>query len=252
MEEKNSVQDIRVSVLLIYGKIMLESNYSPAEIKTNLEKIKNFMNIAYYSFFITQTVLVLINTVNNDVKMISVNNNSYNFEKMGLAKVVVSDFFAKKIAVNDLYTKLTNISEHTYEFPFHIQIFCSGLICASMYCLINKTSFVALLAFGIGIIGYALYLLLQKKVNVNIFSVFLYSMSISLISVILFKRGIISDSFSLILSCLMPLLPGSTIVNAIKSGINGDYLSGLSQGFSAINTILMLGIPVAFIISNYG
>lgn len=252
MDDSNSIKDIRVSVLLVYGKIMLESNYSPSEIKDNLQKIKEFMDVPYYSFFITQTVLVLINTINNDVKMINVNNNSYNFEKMGLAKVVVSDFFKKKIDVNEVYKKLKDISEHTYEFPFHIQIFCSGLICGSMYCLINTTSIVALMSFFIGVIGYGLYLFLQRKVNVNIFSVFLYSTFISLVSIFLFKNGIISDSFSLILSCLMPLLPGSTIVNAIKSGINGDYISGLAQGFNAINTILMLGIPVAFIISNYG
>ena len=57
------------------------------------------------------------------------------------------------------------------------------------------------------------------------------------------------NTFALILSCMMPLFPGATLVNAIRAGINGDYIVSLSQGVEAINTALMLGLPVAFLLT---
>ena len=79
----------------------------------------------------------------------------------------------------------------------------------------------------------------------------MYSTIVSVLAVLLAKNNIAEDSFSLILSCMMPLLPGATLVNAIRNSIGGDYLSGLALASEALNTALMLGLPVAFILSNF-
>lgn len=242
--------DSYIKVLILYGKLMLESNYGASEVRNNLIKMMYFMKINYFSFFITTTSLMLVNQKTNDVKMINVKKNSYNFEKMGHIKAKVDAFFEKKIDADQLYKEFKKIDNHSYAFPFYVQVFSAGLICGSMYVLIAKLSLTALVSLVLGVLGYIIYLLLEKYINITIFSVFLYSTFISLVAVFLAKQNIADDSFSLILSCMMPLLPGATFVNAIRASIDGDYLTGLSQASEAINTALMLGLPVAFILTN--
>ncbi|MGM0219241.1 threonine/serine ThrE exporter family protein [Enterococcus sp. AZ126] len=243
--------DLNIKVLIIYGKLMLESNYGVSEVRSNLIQMMLFMGINSFSFYITPTNLMLINQQTNDVKMLSIQKYSYNFEKMSHIKTKVDAFLTKKITTDELYKEFKQIDKHDYAFPRHVQIFVAGIICGSMYILINKLSMAAFLAFLVGVVGYFCYIILEKYINIKIFSIFLYSTIVSTLAVLLVKNNITQDSFSLTLSCMMPLLPGATLVNAIRDSIDGDYLSGISQASEAINTALMLGLPVAFILTNF-
>lgn len=247
----DSTTDLKIRVLILYGKLMLESNYDVSSIRTNLAQMIVFMKIDFFSFYITPMNLMLINQKTNDVKMLSIRSYSYNFEKMGHIKINVDNYLNGEIPLEELYKELKKIDKLNYAFSIPIQVLGAGIICGSMFILINKFSFSAILAFLLGVIGYFCYIILEKYINIKIFSVFLYSTIVSVLAVLLAKNNIAEDSFSLILSCMMPLLPGATLVNAIRNSIGGDYLSGLALASEALNTALMLGLPVAFILSNF-
>ncbi|MDA9472768.1 threonine/serine ThrE exporter family protein [Enterococcus sp. 5H] len=247
----DNTTDLKIRVLILYGKLMLESNYDVSSIRTNLAQMIVFMKIDFFSFYITPMNLMLINQKTNDVKMLSIRSYSYNFEKMGHIKINIDNYLTKDITLEQLYKELKKIDKLNYAFSIPIQVLGAGIICGSMFILINKFSFSAILAFLLGVIGYFCYILLEKYINIKIFSVFLYSTIVSVLAVLLAKNNIAEDSFSLILSCMMPLLPGATLVNAIRNSIGGDYLSGLALASEALNTALMLGLPVAFILSNF-
>ncbi|RSU00302.1 hypothetical protein CBF37_02945 [Vagococcus vulneris] len=229
---------------------MLESHYEIAEVREEMDQLMKAMNVDHFYSYITQTGLMLIDQKTNDVKMISIKNYSYNFEKMGHIKESVNAFLKNEISEEELYDKFKKIESKTYAFSYPIQVLSAGVICGAMYVLINSLTVTALLSFVIGIVAYSVYLILEKYISIKTFSVFLYSSFISIIAVVLFKNNVTSDSFSLVLSCIMPLLPGATLVNSIRASINGDYLTGLSMAADAINVSLMLGIPVAFILTN--
>lgn len=247
----DSTTDLKIRLLILYGKLMLESNYDVSSIRTNLAQMIVFMKIDFFSFYITPMNLMLINQKTNDVKMLSIRSYSYNFEKMGHIKINVDNYLNGEIPLEELYKELKKIDKLNYAFSIPIQVLGAGIICGSMFILINKFSFSAILAFLLGVIGYFCYIILEKYINIKIFSVFLYSTIVSVLAVLLAKNNIAEDSFSLILSCMMPLLPGATLVNAIRNSIGGDYLSGLALASEALNTALMLGLPVAFILSNF-
>lgn len=247
----DSTTDLKIRLLILYGKLMLESNYDVSSIRTNLAQMIVFMKIDFFSFYITPMNLMLINQKTNDVKMLSIRSYSYNFEKMGHIKINVDNYLNGEIPLEELYKELKKIDKLKYAFSIPIQVLGAGIICGSMFILINKFSFSAILAFLLGVIGYFCYIILEKYINIKIFSVFLYSTIVSVLAVLLAKNNIAEDSFSLILSCMMPLLPGATLVNAIRNSIGGDYLSGLALASEALNTALMLGLPVAFILSNF-
>lgn len=244
-------EDGKVKLLMLYGKLMLENHYEIDSIRNDMTQLMEALGVNHFYIYITQTGLILINQQTNDVKMVSAKSYSYNFEKMGHIKEVTTAFINCEITEEDLYKRLKEIEEKSYSFSYPIQIISAGIICGSMYVLINNFSNVAVISFFLGIIGYSVYLLLEKYVKIKTFSVFLYSTFISIVTVFLFKNHIINEPFSLILGCIMPLLPGATFVNSIRASINGDYITGLSQASDAINISLMLGAPVAFILTNF-
>lgn len=247
MEELNNKN---AALLLRYGRIMLKSNYATNDVKNNLIKMSHFIKSAEYSFFVTETALIVINSIDNEVRMVTVKDNAYNFEKTTLVEKEVALFYNHQISADTLYKKLAAIDHMTVGFPLYIQLLCAGTISGAAYCMFNQTSATALLAFFVTIIAYFVYLLVQKFLQVKMLSALVYSLCVSIISILLYKKALIPDSFSLILSGLMPLLPGSVIVNSIKASINGDYISGLTQGIYAINTLLMLVFPVVFVLTN--
>lgn len=247
---KTTSKDEIIKLLLLYGKIMLENNYEVAEIRSYMNQLMNALNANHFYFYITQTGIVLIDKQTNDVKMVGIRSYSYNFEKMGHIKEAITEFTCHNISKEELYKRLRQIEDKSYSFSYPIQIVSAGIICGSMYVLINSFSSTAFLSFFLGVIAYSVYLVLEKYIKIKIFSVFLYSSFISIVTVFFFKNHLAPDPFSLILSCIMPLLPGTTFVNSIRASINGDYLTGLSLASDAINVSLMLGIPVAFILTN--
>lgn len=237
-----------IKTALFYGKMLLENNYAILEVREKLKKLLDFMNLDYFSIFMTQTGLVLINLQTNEVKMINATKTTYNFEKIGKIEAVVKSFYSKEINISELYNQLRQIDKKSYSFSVFFQLISAGVICSSMYVLINGLAINALLAFVVGAGAYFIYLLLNAYVDVQIFSVFIASCFISLMAQFLFKHNLVNNEFSIFLSCIMPFLPGASLVNSIRSSIQGDYITGLAQGISTVNTAIMLTLPFIYLL----
>lgn len=246
-----SQNDLRIKTVILYSKLMLESNYGASQIKKNLIQIMTIMDINVFSFYITPTNVMLINKKTGDVKMVSVENSSYDFDKMGQVKLAVNKFNAGQLSLNQLYESFEEIETQKESFPIYTQVFFAGLMCGAMNLLISKTGKDVLLAGVVSLVCYFFYIIFDKYINIKNFSVFLYSLLVSAIAVLCVRHHLAQNSFSLVLSCMMPLLPGATLVNSIRDSIEGDYFSSISQISEAISTALMLGLPAAFILANF-
>lgn len=245
--QSNDIND-EIKVALFYGKMLLENNYAILEVREKLKKLLDFMHLDYFSIFMTQTGLVLINLETNEVKMINATKTTYNFEKIGKIESVIKSFYSKEIEIDDLYTQLRQIDKKSYSFSVFFQLISAGVICSSMYVLISGLTVNTLLAFAVGAGAYFIYLVLDAYVDVQIFSVFIASCFISLMAQFLFKHNLVSNEFSIFLSCIMPFLPGASLVNSIRSSIQGDYITGLAQGISTVNTAVMLTLPFIYLL----
>lgn len=246
-----SQNDLRIKTVILYSKLMLESNYGASQIKKNLIQIMTIMDINVFSFYITPTNVMLIHKKTGDVKMVSVENSSYDFDKMGQVKLAVNKFNAGQLSLNQLYESFEEIETQKESFPIYTQVFFAGLMCGAMNLLISKTGKDVLLAGVVSLVCYYFYIIFDKYINIKNFSVFLYSLLVSAIAVLCVRHHFAQNSFSLVLSCMMPLLPGATLVNSIRDSIEGDYFSSISQISEAISTALMLGLPAAFILANF-
>lgn len=242
-------KELGTNVLLLYGKIMLEGQYEVYDVRSNLKKLMKSMNLNY-TVFLTPTDLILIDRDSNDVKMVATANDSYNFEKIQKTDQAITQFTNKKISMENLYDQLKTIENDTSSFPKYIQVLAAGVLCGASDILFNHLSITIIYAFLIGSFSYLVYLIIDKYLRIPVFSTFLYSTLVSLFAVFFFKQGWIGNSYAIIISCMMPLIPGNLFIKAIKNSINGDYISGLAFIAKALITTFMLVLPALFIATN--
>lgn len=251
MDSQTNFNDI-VQVCLLYGKILQESNATSDMINGNIQKIINHLNVENdeISTFNAETSFVIINRHDNTVKMIPVERSGYNFEKILRVERVLDDFLANRLDTQSFLNELRVINNKTYSFPKRIRIVSAALVCGGMNVIMNGLNWSFLTTFLLGIIGYWLYLKIKETTKINIFAILSYSTIICFLIVGLVKLHIVVEPYSILFSCIMPLLPGTTFVNAIRAMMDGNYLTGMIQSMDAFSTALMLGLPVAIIFSS--
>lgn len=242
-------KELATNILLLYGKIMLEGQYEVYDVRSNLNNLMKIMEVNY-TVFLTPTDLMLIDQDSNDVKMIATENDSYNFEKIQKTERVIVQFTDKKISMENLYKQLESIENFTSTFPDYIRVLAAGVICAACNILYDQFSMTVIYVFFIGSFGYVLYLMTEKYLRIPVFSTFIYSAVVSLFAVLFHKQGWVGNSYSVIISCMMPLVPGNLFIKAIKNSINGDYISGLAFVAKAMVITFMLVLPALFIATN--
>lgn len=78
-------------------------------------------------------------------------------------------------------------------------------------------------------------------------SEFLSSLLIGLTAILSIRVGLGANQDLIIIGCVMPLVPGVQITNAIRDLLAGHYVSGVSRGTEAMMTATMIGFAIAFI-----
>ncbi len=241
-----------MKLCLFYGKILQESNATNEMINENIQRIARHLNLSEdeLSTYNAQTSFIIINRHDNSVKMIPVTHSAYNFEKLVRVDDLLDHFLNDKLTVAEFFDKLRVIDSKTYSFSKWIQITSAAILCSAMGVIINGLNSSIWITFLLGFIGYWFFLDIQKTIQIKAFSLLSYSTFICLVIVFLSKHAFLSEPYSILFSCIMPLLPGTTFVNSIKAIMDGNYISGLIQSLDAINTALMLGLPAAIIFSS--
>ncbi len=243
--------DSIMKICLLYGKILQESNATNEMIENNIQRIARHLGLQEeeISTYNAQTSFILINRHNNTVKMIPTKHVAYNFEKLVRTENLLTEFLTNKISPDTFYEGLQKINQRTYPYPKYIQILSAACVASGMNVLINGLDIGLPITFLLVIIGYSFYLWMQEKFSIKIFSILVFSSLTCFLIIPIDKLHIYPEPYSILFSCIMPLLPGTTFVNSIKATMDGNYISGLIQGMDAINTAIMLGLPAAIIFS---
>ncbi|MCH3445511.1 threonine/serine exporter family protein, partial [Enterococcus faecium] len=91
------------------------------------------------------------------------------------------------------------------------------------------------------------YLYSLKFFRIKFLSEFLSSLLIGIAAIYSVRFGLGSNQDLIIIGCVMPLVPGVQITNAIRDLLAGHYVSGVSRGTEAMMTATMIGFAIAFI-----
>jgi Uncharacterized conserved protein len=100
------------------------------------------------------------------------------------------------------------------------------------------------LAFFVGIIGYLVSQIVAHHTKTPYIPVALGSLAISFLANILGVVGIAHDANYIIISALMPLVPGVPMTNSLREIIEKNTISGLVRATDAIISGISIGSGV--------
>ncbi len=180
----------------------------------------------------------------------AVHERGMNLSRIIKANQISRDFCDDKISVEKAYEELRELNWKQYN--SHLYNIAIVGITAGFALFFGGTMMEVLLSIIVGVV-LAISMTIGKRLNISsMLQNILCGFSIAFVSSILdyYVENISQDI--LIISSIMPLVPGVSITNAVRDLINADYISGNARVLKAllIATGIAVGIGTGLTIVN--
>ena len=229
--------DLLLETCLLAGKIMIESDAEMYRVEDTMSRIAlasgNYRMVSY----VTQTGLFVGIDGTSTIRMVQVMKRGIDLEKISRVNQLSRAYVAGDFSLEELLNKLKVIDS----------IVSAAVVSATIMILFGGVWSDLFLTFLIGGCGYSLYYFSLKFLKIKFLSEFLASLFIGAAAILSVKLGLGQSQDLIIIGCVMPLVPGVQITNALRDLLAGHYLSGVSRGTEALMTSGMIGFGIAFV-----
>ena len=227
------------------GKMLLENGAETYRVEDTINRILKYLEFEDSEVFATSTGLFVC--INKNTKIKRIKSRSMNLERISKINDLSRKIVSNKMTIKECKDKLKEIEKsNLYSLP--IVTASIGISCFFFSFLFKGTITDAINAF---IVGFCLNLFttyLEKKNICGFLQMCLGGVFIALFSLINLNIGIGKDIHNIIISSVMPLVPGVCFTNAIRDIFEGDYISGGSRMFEAIVTGVSIAIGVGVVL----
>lgn len=239
--------DLALDCLLLAGQIMMESGAETYRVEDTMIRMAHSQNLDAQSY-VTPTGIILTLGKQQKTKIISIASRITDLHKIAKVNNISRKLTLKIITLEEAYDELRLIQKTNYFLPFYLQIFMAAVSSACFLILFKGTYFDMPAAFVAGGAGYSALLFIQKLTKVKFFSEFFASFIIALSAfcAVYFGYGLEIDK--IIISAVMPLVPGVLITNAVRDMIAGHLTAGIAKGTEALLTAFSIGSGVAVVL----
>lgn len=158
---------------------------------------------------------------------------------------------AGHVGIEEAFDRLLGIEKIPPKRSY-FRVLAAGAASGTFAILLHSTMAESAAAFGIGCILY-MWVLLAKKINlskiiVNIVGGVMMT-ALAILAMYVFGRGLRLEG--MITGAIMPLIPGSAFVNAIREISDSDFLSGTVRMIDALLVFVYIAAGVGFTLAVY-
>ena len=234
-----------MNTAILAGEIMLKSGAETYRVEDTIRHILNTSHAETVETIVLLTGIVA--TLDNpDMETISVvkrvESRGMKLSCIDQVNEISRQYCAGKITLEEAYDALQHIQVRHYKtWQYNLATVC---VCAGFTPLFGGGMREAAGAAVIGII-LAIIVTFGKKLRITGFILnVLSSAGIACAATVLKWKFPIVDVNIIIISCIMPLVPGIAITNAIRDTLQGDYLSGMARILEAFLTAAAIAIGI--------
>lgn len=232
--------------VIFAGKILLENGAETWRVEDTMERLLKSFDIGKYEVFVTTTGLFA--SIGEKTKIKRIRYRTINMSKISMINDLSRKIVDKKISFEEAENKLKEI-ENFKGYSTLANILAHAGACTFFSFLLGGNIFDGINSF---ISGAILSVFLDFFDRIKLAS-FLYSLFASLIvsaiSLTLFYFGLGTDMDIIIISSILPLLPGLVITSAIRDIFHGDFISGSGRAFDAIMCSIAIATGVGSVLS---
>lgn len=248
VNEKNG--ELALDCLLLAGQIMMESGAETYRVEDTMLRMARSQNLDAQSY-VTPTGIILSLGKQQKTKIISISSRITDLHKIAKVNNVSRKLTLKIITLDEAYDELRMIQKTNYFLPIWLQILMAAVSSACFLILFKGTWFDMPAAFIAGGTGYLALLAIQHLTKVKFFSEFFASFVIALVAFSTVKFGYGNEIDKIIISGVMPLVPGVLITNAVRDMMAGHLTAGIVKGTEAFLTAFAIGSGVAVVVAFY-
>lgn len=227
------------------GRLLLENGAETYRVEDTIGRLLNALNIENSETFATNTGLFVC--IKNHTKVERIRKRSMNLERISEINDLSRKFVANELTLIEAREKL-DIIQMSNLYPMYIVTLSVGITCFFFSLLFKGTIYDAINAFIVGFLLNIFTGFLSKKNISNFLQICLGGIFIALVGLINLNIGIGKDINNVIISSVMPLVPGVCFTNAIRDIFEGDYISGGSRIFEAIVIAVSISIGVGAVL----
>ena len=227
------------------GRMLLENGAETYRVEDTICRLLNALNIENSETFATSTGLFVC--VKNHTKVERIRKRNMNLERISEINDLSRKFVSKDISLKEAREKLEAIQDiNLYSLP--IVTISIGVTCFFFSLLFKGTVYDAISAFIVGLLLNLFTSFLSTKKISNFLQICLSGFFVAIITLVNLNLGIGKDVNNVIISAVMPLVPGVCFTNAIRDIFEGDYISGGSRIFEAIVIAVSIAIGVGAVL----
>ena len=243
MAEEISIE----KVCVLAGKVMLSSGAETYRVEDTMNRIAFAYGIENPQSYATPTGISFsrdIAATSHFLRTIYRTTNLNKIEKVNsISRQITTEHIDLKVA----YFLLQRVDQDQLIYPGWLQITIAALASGCFNIMFDGTWVDFLPAFIIGGVGFSTMILIDYLVEIRFIAEFTASLVIGFLAVLFVSIGIGMQLDKIIISAVMPLVPGLHITNAIRDLLAGHLVSGLSKGVEAIITAFAIGAGVAVV-----
>ena len=200
------------------------------------------------AFIVSPSIVVSVKDSDGNVytQTRRVNGSVINLEKLHNLNSLSRRICVEKLSYEQINAELDLIKKSkSYSIP--VQLFSSALIAGCFTLFFGGTAIEAIVSFLIGIvIKTSTYFMRKIEINV-LFSKFVISFFLTILSFMTFKLGIVDSIAEIIIGNIMYLIPGIGFTNSIRDLFKGDIFTGVHRLVESV--LLSLALAAGYLVA---
>lgn len=232
---------------LLAGKLMLESDAEMYRVEDTMSRIALASGDYRLVSYVTQTGLFVGLDGTSTIRMVQILNRSINLEKVSRINQLSREYVTGVFTLDELLEQLKIVEQERKFFPLWLRFVSAAVVSGTIMILFGGVWTDLFLTCLIGGVGYILYYSSLKILRIKFLSEFLAAFFIGCAALLSSQSGLGINQDMIIIGCVMPLVPGVQMTNALRDLLAGHYLSGVSRGTEAMMTASMIGFAIAFV-----
>ena len=240
-----------VNFSLLAGLVLMASRAETNRVEDTVSRILKTSGLPITEAFVLPTGITVTLSDNKDMT-ICVNKRTapgeVNIRKIDEVNQVSRDFCSGVKNLEESYAKLKEISEEKGS-PLWLKLIGTSLASGGFSIVFGGSVLDGIAALVIGfILGICLHYikkLLQKDFLTIALCSFIVAFFGVLVSWLAIKVNISISPQYIISGCLMPLVPGVAITNAVRDVLSGDFLSACARAVEAVMVASAIAIGVS-------
>ncbi|MBD8498027.1 threonine/serine exporter family protein [Paenibacillus arenosi] len=239
-------------ICLLAGKIMLASGAETYRVEDTMMRIADAYGYENSHSYVTPTgIIFAINGAVSTTRLFRIATRSTDLQKVTLVNDISRAITRGELAPEEAYKKLKRIDSANLAYPVWLQIAAAAISSGCFAIMFRGTWPDFLPALIAGGVGFVSYIYVHRLIPIKFFAEFMAATITGLLSYFCYQAGLGNELDKIIISAVMPLVPGLVITNAVRDLMAGHLVSGLSKGAEAFLTAFAIGAGIAFVMSIY-